>query len=89
MSTSTRSKSFKEYFFPYCINEWNNLKTDIRNVKSRSIFKKLIASKKHGDSLFSVYDPLREILFTCLRLIFSYLKEHKFKHGFVDKINPM
>ena len=46
MSISTRTKSFKKYFFPYFINEWNNLKADIRNTKSISIFKKSIVSKK-------------------------------------------
>ena len=60
MPISARTKSFKKSFFPYCINEWNNLKVDIRNSKSFSIFKKLIVSKKHGNSLFSVYGPLGE-----------------------------
>ena len=46
MPISTRTKSFKKSFFPYCINVWNNLKADIRNAKSISIFKKLIVSKK-------------------------------------------
>ena len=61
---STRTQSFNKTFFPYCINEWNNLKADIRNVKSISIFKKLILSKKDGNSLFSGYDPLGEKLLT-------------------------
>ena len=62
MPISTRTKSFKKSSFPYCINEWNNLKADIRNAKSISIFKKLIVSKKHENSLFSVNDPLGEKL---------------------------
>ena len=45
MSISTRAKSFKKSFFPYRINEWNNLKVDVRNAKSISFFKKLIISK--------------------------------------------
>ena len=89
MPISTRTKSFKKYFFPYCINEWNNLKADIRDAKSISIFKNLIVSKKHGNSLFSVYDPLGEKFLARLRLKFSHLKEHKFRHGFADTINPM
>ena len=84
MPISTRTKSFKKSFFSYCINVWNNLKADIRNAKSISIFKKLIVSKKHGNSLFSVYDPLGEKFLTRLRLKFSHLKEHKFRHGFAD-----
>ena len=89
MPISARTKSFKKSFFPYCINEWNNLKVDIRNSKSISIFKKLIVSKKHGNSLFSVYGPLGEKLFTRLRLKFIHLKEHKFRYGFADTINLM
>ena len=42
---STRTKSFKKSFFPYCINVSNNLKADTRSAKSMSIFKKLIVSK--------------------------------------------
>ena len=89
MLISTRTKSIKKSFFPYCINVWNNLKADIKNAKSISIFKKLIVSKKHGNSLFSVYDPLGEKFLTRLRLKFSHLKEHKFRRGFADTINPM
>ena len=84
MPISTRTKSFKKSFFSYCINVWNNLKADIRNAKSISIFKKLIVSKKHRNYLFSMYDPLRKKFLTRLRLKFSHLKEHKFRHGFAD-----
>ena len=41
----SRTKSFKNTFFPYCINEWNNLTAEIRNSKSVSAFKKLNAKK--------------------------------------------
>ena len=36
-----------------------------------------------------MYDLLGEILLTRLRLKFSHLKEHKFRYGFADTINPM
>ena len=68
---------------------WEKLKADIRNAKSISIFNKLIVSKKHGHSFFTVYDPLGEKFLTRLRLKFTHLKEHKFRHGFTDTINPM
>ena len=42
----SRTKSFKNTFFPYCINEWNNLTVKIRNSKSVSAFKKLIKCEK-------------------------------------------
>ena len=84
-----RTKSFKGTIFPYCINKWNKLKFGIRNAKSINIFKKSIVSEKKENWLFCIYDPLGVKLFTCLRLKFSHLNEHKFRHGFRDTINPM
>ena len=85
----SRTKSFKNTFFPYCINEWNNLTVEIRNSKSVSAFKKLIKCEKKENSIFSIYDPLGVKLLTRLRLQFSHLNEHKFRHGFGDTINAM
>ena len=86
----SRTKSFKSTFFPYCINEWNNLTVEIRNSKSVSAFKNLIKCEKKENSLFSIYDPLGVKLLTRrLRLQFSLLNEHKFRHGFGDTINAM
>ena len=85
----SRTKSFKNTFFPYCINEWNNLTVEIRNSKSVSAFKKLLKCEKEENSLFSIYDPLGVKLLTRLRLQFSHLNEHKFRHGFGDTINAM
>ena len=33
----TRTKTFKNTFLPFCINEWNNLATETRNAKSINI----------------------------------------------------
>ena len=91
----SKTKSFQNFsilstFFPYCINEWSNLTVEIRNSKSVSAFKKLIKCKKEQKtSIFSIYDPLGVKLLTRLRLQFSHLNEHKFRHGFGDTINAM
>ena len=85
----SRTKSFKNTFFPYCINEWNNLTVEIRNSKSVGAFKKLIKCEKKENSIFSIYDPLGVKLLTRLRLQFSHLNEHKFRHGFGDTINAI
>ena len=85
----SRTKSFKNTFFPYCINEWNNLTVEITNSKSVSAFKKLIKCEKKENSLFSIYDSLGVKLLTRLRLQFSHLNELKFRHGFEDTINTM
>ena len=34
----TRIKTFKNTFFPFCINEWNNLANETRYAKSINIF---------------------------------------------------
>ena len=85
----SRTKSFKKSFFPYCINDWNNLTVEIRNAKSINIFKKTVINEKQENSLFNVYDPFGVKLVTRLRLHFSHLNEHKFRHGFSETINPM
>ena len=70
-------------------NRWNNLTTEIRNSKSVSTLKKSIKCEKKENSLFSICDPPVAKLFTHLRLQFSHLNEHKFRHGFQDTINAM
>ena len=69
----SRTKSFKNTFFPHCINKWNDLTVEIRNSKSVSAFKKLSKGKKKENSLFSIYDQLGVKLLTRLRLQFSHL----------------
>ena len=70
-------------------NAYKVRSNDIRNAKSIIIFKKLVLSKKYGNSLLFMYDPLGEKLLTRLRLNFSHLKEHKFRHGYDGTINPV
>ena len=43
--------------------------------------------RKKEKSLFSIHDPLGVKHLTRLRLQFSHLNEHKFRHGFEDTIN--
>ena len=85
----SRTKTFKKTFFVYCINEWNNLNDEVSNTKSSKIFKKMIVTENKGNSLFSVYNSYGAKLLTRLRLQFSYLKDHKLRHGFGDTVSPM
>ena len=64
----SRTTSLKNNFFPYCINEWNNLTVKIRNSKSVGAFKNLIKCEKKENSIFSIYDPLAVKLLTRFRL---------------------
>ena len=39
--------------------------------------------------MYNVHDPIGMRLLSRLRLQFTHLKEHKFRHGFNDTVNPM
>ena len=39
----TRTESFKNSFFPYCVKEWNKLDANIRSLSSLSKFKKALS----------------------------------------------
>ena len=41
-----------------------------------------------GNSVFRCHNPKGIKLLTRLRLGLSHLREHKFKHGFLDSLNP-
>ena len=80
----TRTKSFSNSFFPFCIKEWNKLDDKIRNLPSVSGFKKslLIYFKAAENSIFDVHNPIGIKLLSRLRLNFSHLNEDKFRHNF-------
>ena len=85
---------FNNSFFPYCVREWNRLKPDLRTTTSISLFKKgLIESNKfkrpRKHSIFNIYDPHGIKLLTRLRVNLSHLREHKFKHNFLDTPSPI
>ena len=85
----SRTKSFKKTFFPCCINEWNNSNAEVTNTKSVIIFKTMIVTekKKKENSLFSVNDSLGVKFLTRLRLYFSHLNKHEFRH--LDTVRPI
>ena len=49
----------------------------------------MIVTDNKENSAFSVCDPYGVKLLKRLRLQFSHLKEHKFRHGFGDTVSPM
>ena len=86
---SSGKKGFSKTFFSYCIDEWNRLNPEIRNVKSICKFKKLIITQKLENSLYNVHDRIGVKLLSHLRLQFTHnLNKHKFRHGFNDTVNP-
>ena len=86
----TRTKSFSNSFFPYCIKEGSKLDTKIKNLPFLSTFKKalLVFCKTEENSLFNVHNPTGVKYLTRLRLNFSQLNDHKFHHNFRDTVNP-
>ena len=84
-------KFFKNSFFPSVVIEWNKLDLNIRNSENVFIFKKKLLEfiRPSGNSVFKCHNPKRIKLLTRLRLGLSHLREHKFKHGFLDSLNPI
>ena len=77
---------FKSTFFPSAILEWNKLDSFIRNSETFSLFKKRILDfiKQNPNHIFNIYNPVGVKYLTRLRIGFSHLKEHKFRHNFQD-----
>ena len=70
-------------------------KTDInpnlRNSPSLSVFKKgLLAFIRPKEcSIYNIIDPYGLKLLTRLRVNLSHLREHKFRHNFLNTLNPL
>ena len=77
-------------FFPYCIREWSKLKEEFRNIKSVKKFKVTILKfiRPKGNSFVGTHDTNGNKLLSRLRLNFSHLNEHKFRHNFNDTVDP-
>ena len=88
---SGRGKVFNSSFYPYFIKEWCALSEEIRNIVSVNKFKEIILSfiRPNENSVFAIHDTKVLKLLTRLRLNFSHLNEHKFRHGFKDTVDPM
>ena len=82
---------FQNSYFPLAIKEWNKLDIDIRKSDSISIFKKRILSfiRPLPNKVSNSHNPQGLKLLTRLRLGLSHLRYHKFKHNFLDTINPL
>ena len=86
-----RTDLFRNSFLPFSINEWNKLDPDIRNLDSHEMFRKKLLNfiRPSEKSIFNIYDPQGSKLLNRLRLGFSHLREHKFRHNFADTVNPL
>ena len=82
---------FMNTFFPSATTEWNKL--DLSSCKSASlnIFKSRLLRfvRPLENSVFTCHNPIGIKYLTRIRLGFSHLRYHKFKHGFLDAIDPL
>ena len=86
-----KSEYFKNSFIPNVIYEWNKLDPHIRSSASynlsRDTLLKFISPAQR--KTFNVNDSVAVKLLTRLRLGFSHLHEHTFRHDFRDILNPL
>ena len=81
---------FKSSFFPASLEEWFHLDPSIRNSETTSAFKQKLLPfiSPLEKSIFNILDPEGLKLLTRLRLGFSHLNEHYFRHNFQECLNP-
>ena len=86
-----RTDTFKNSFFPNVINEWNKLDEKIKGATSFSLFKTsfLKMGRAHANSIYRINNPVGIGLLTRLRRGPTHLNKHKFRHNFVDCMNPL
>ena len=79
-----RADCFKNSFFPSTLCDWFKLDVTIRNSESIAIFKSrlLLFIRPVPSNLYNIFDPIGLKLLTRLRLGFSHLNEHRFRHNF-------
>ena len=74
-------------FFPQTISKWNALPTETRNSLTLHIFKSRLKNQlleKAPPSYYNHGSKRANILHTRLRLGFSSLRSHLFKHNLID-----
>ena len=88
--SAVRTKRFQNSFFPFCLSQANVLDSHIRNLRTINSFKRSLLklfTPSHG-SICKVNQPQGIILLTRLRVGFSHLRERKFRHNFIETLDP-
>ena len=78
-------------FFPHVINEWNKLDPNIHSSSTYNIFCNALLKfiRPVERKIFNINDPFGIQMLTRLKLGFSHMNEHKFRHSFKDTLNPL
>ena len=85
-----RAETFSNSFLLQTIREWNKLDTSICQAPSYSVFRKALLDfiRPTANSTFGTKVSGLKLL-TRLRVGFSHLREHKFKHNSQDTLKPL
>ena len=85
-----RTARYSNTYFQNAPFEWNLLAEDIRNSTSIAVFKrKLLAMiRPNKNSIYGINDIVGVRYLSKLRLNFSVLNEHRFRHNF-DCLDPV
>ena len=86
----SRTVRFSNTYFSNAPYEWNLLDRDIRSSESIAEFKRKLLSKIRPaeNSIYNIYDIEGVRILTKLRLNFSALNEHRFRHRF-NIVSPL
>ena len=88
---SVKQTFFKNSYFPSTVIEWNNIYISIRSSESFAHFKKSILQfiRPLPNRTFNCQKPIGIKLITGLKLGLRHPRNHKFKHNFLDCLNPI
>ena len=86
-----RTEPFRNSFFPYTVNAWNNLDNIVKSYESYLMFMKIMLSliRPKCNDTCGIHNPTGLKLLTRLRLGLSHPNDHKFNHNFMDCISPL
>ena len=70
----------RKHFFPYCVDQWNKVKLELRKEKPICKFKKSIITVKQENSLYNVHNSVG------VKLL-SHLRAYFFRDSFSDTVN--
>ena len=86
-----RTELFRNSFFPYTVNAWNNLDNIIKSFELYLMFSKRMLNliRRKCNETYGIHNPTGLMLLTRLRLGLSHLNDYKFNHNFRDCVNPL
>ena len=89
--TRASTERFKSSFYPNCLSEWEELEPEIKQSCSVNVFKKRLLAfiRPPSKKVYNIHDPKGLSILTQLRVGFSKLNFHKFKHNFSDTLSPL